>query len=229
MNGGSSRELILGRVRRALRDVPATEQPAGHPVPRDYAEKHGERSHDATVGLLAENLADYRALVHRTDAPGLPALLARLLRERGARRVAVPAGLPAGWLAGADAEFLLDSPDLTARVLDSVDSVVTGCALAIAETGTVVLDAGPDQGSRRLTLVPDHHICVVRTGDQVVDSVPQAVRRLSPARPLTWISGPSATSDIELERVEGVHGPRTLEVVLVTGDPREATGDSREP
>ncbi|MBF6043995.1 lactate utilization protein C [Streptomyces sp. NRRL B-1677] len=221
MSGDSSRERILGRVRRALRDVPASEQPADHPVARDYAEKHGERSHAATVGLLAENLADYRALVHRTNAPGLPALLTRLLLERGARRVAVPAGLPAGWLAAAPAELLVDSPALTSHELDSVDSVVTGCALAIAETGTVVLDAGPDQGSRRLTLVPDHHICVVRTGDQVVDSVPQAVRRLSPERPLTWISGPSATSDIELERVEGVHGPRTLEVVLVTGDPRE--------
>ncbi|MGK5544452.1 LutC/YkgG family protein [Streptomyces sp. URMC 127] len=218
---GSSRELILGRVRRALRDVPASEQPADHPVARDYAEKHGERSRAETVDLLAENLADYRALVHRTDAPGLPALLARLLRERGARRVAVPAGLPSGWLTGASAELLVDSPGLTLRELESAGSVVTACALAVAETGTVVLDAGPDQGTRRLTLVPDHHICVVRTGDQVVDSVPQALRRLAPARPLTWISGPSATSDIELERVEGVHGPRTLEVVLVGGDPRK--------
>ncbi|CAM5331416.1 LutC/YkgG family protein [Streptomyces abikoensis] len=218
---GSSRELILGRVRRALRDVPATEQPADHPVARDYAEKHGERSHAETVALLAENLADYRALVHRTDAPGLPVLLARLLRERGARRVAVPAGLPSGWLSRASVELLVDSPELTLHKLESAGSVVTGCALAVAETGTVVLDAGPDQGTRRLTLVPDHHICVVRTGDQVVDSVPQALRRLAPARPLTWISGPSATSDIELERVEGVHGPRTLEVVLVEGDPRK--------
>ncbi|GGX66418.1 LutC/YkgG family protein [Streptomyces hiroshimensis] len=221
MNGGTSRERILGRVRRALADVPPSEHPGDHPVARDYAVQHGERTHSATVGLLAENLEDYRARVHRTDAPGLPALLARLLGERGARRVVVPAGLPGGWLAGAPAELVLDSPVLTDHELDSVDSVVTGCALAIAETGTVVLDAGPDQGSRRITLIPDHHLCVVRTDDQVVGSVPQAIRRLTPARPLTWISGPSATSDIELERVEGVHGPRTLEVILVAGDPRE--------
>ncbi|MFE5867168.1 lactate utilization protein C [Streptomyces roseifaciens] len=219
---GSSRERILGRVRRALADVPASEQPGDHPVARDYAAQHGERTHAATVALLAENLEDYRARVHRTEAPGLPALLARLLAERGARRVVVPPALPDGWLASAaPIELVRDSPALTARELDSIDSVVTGCALAVAETGTVVLDAGPDQGSRRITLVPDHHLCVVRTDDQVVSSVPQALRRLAPARPLTWISGPSATSDIELERVEGVHGPRTLEVILVAGDPRE--------
>ncbi|MGK5728838.1 LutC/YkgG family protein [Streptomyces sp. URMC 124] len=221
MSSGTSRERILGRVRRALADVPPSEQPEDHPVPRDYAAQHGERSRSATLGLLAENLEDYRARVHRTEAPGLPALLARLLGEHGARRVVVPPGLPAGWLAAATVELVRDSPALTAGQLEEVDSVVTGCALAIAETGTVVLDAGPDQGTRRITLVPDHHLCVVRADDQVVGSVPQALRRLAPARPLTWISGPSATSDIELERVEGVHGPRTLEVILVTGDPRE--------
>ncbi|MFE0041869.1 LutC/YkgG family protein [Streptomyces albireticuli] len=222
MSGGTSRERILGRVRRALADVPREERPEDHPVVRDYLRVHGERSPAETLDLLAGNLADYRALVHRVDAAGLPALLARLLAERGARRVLAPAGLPRGWLRDARVDVLSDTPALTARELDTVDSVVTGCALAIAETGTLVLDAGPGQGRRALTLVPDHHLCVVRTADQVVDSVPQALERLAPvaARPLTWVSGPSATSDIELDRVEGVHGPRTLEVLLVAGDPR---------
>ncbi|MCC3775043.1 LUD domain-containing protein [Streptomyces sp. UNOB3_S3] len=210
-----SRARVLGRVRRALADVPRYERPDDHPVPRDYLRAHGERTPAESVGLLAERLADYRAVVHRTDPAGLPALLAELLRRRGSRRVVVPTGLPDGWLAEADAERVVDGPELTAHDLDAVDSVVTGCALAIAETGTLVLDAGPDQGRRRITLVPDHHLCVVRAPGQVVDSVPQALERLSPVRPLTWISGPSATSDIELDRVEGVHGPRALEVILV--------------
>ncbi|GAA3037703.1 LutC/YkgG family protein [Streptomyces glomeratus] len=209
-----SRELILGRVRRALADVPEDETPYEQAVPRDYGERHGERTPAETVDLLAENLADYRAIVHRTNAPGLPSVLAGLLAARGARTVLVPAGLPSHWLTGV--EQVADRAESTPYELDRVDSVVTGCAVAIAETGTLVLDGSPDQGRPRITLVPDHHICVVRVPDQVVSSVPQALRRLTPTRPMTWISGPSATSDIELERVEGVHGPRTLEVVLMS-------------
>ncbi|MFP3989599.1 lactate utilization protein C [Streptomyces sp. E11-3] len=212
-----SRERVLARVRRALVDVPREERPRDVPVERGYLRVHGDRSAEDTAGLLAENLADYRALVHRVDAAGLPGLLARLLTEHGSRSVLVPPGLPAWWLADADQERVADREASTAHELDAVDSVVTGCAVAIAETGTIVLDGGPEQGRRRITLVPDHHICVVRVPGQVVDSVPQALERLDPRRPLTWISGPSATSDIELDRVEGVHGPRTLEAVLVEG------------
>ncbi|MFJ8565808.1 lactate utilization protein C [Streptomyces sp. NPDC093514] len=214
----SSKDRILGRIRRALRDdAPAVE------IPRDYLHVHGVRTPAQRVDLLAAHLAEYRAVVHRTDEEGLPALIARLLAERGARSVLVPPGLPPHWLPAAgpaagpvrDPDRVPDRAASTPYELDRVDSVVTGCALAVAETGTIVLDAGPDQGRRRITLVPDHHICVVRVPDQVVDSIPQALPLLDPTRSLTWISGPSATSDIELDRVEGVHGPRTLEVVLV--------------
>ncbi|MET9439057.1 LUD domain-containing protein [Streptomyces sp. NPDC006551] len=211
----SSRERILSRIRQAVTDAP--EPPA---TDRSYLSSHTPDDPAGLVDLLHENLADYRALVHRTDTDGLPALLLRLLAARGASTVLVPSGLPAEWLPRADATRIdvtriHDRAGATARELDAVDSVVTGCALAIAETGTIVLDGGPGQGRRRITLVPDHHICVVRAPEQVVASVPQALPRLDPTRPLTWISGPSATSDIELDRVEGVHGPRTLEVVLL--------------
>lgn len=224
--------MVLARVRRALSDVPRAagpdeRGPLDPPVVRDYHRVHGSRTTAQTVDLLAENLADYRAIVHRGTADGLPALIARLLAERGARTVLAPPGLDAAWLeaslsAGSGVTRVEDHASSTPTELDAVDSVVTGCAVAVAETGTLVLDAGPDQGRRRITLVPDHHICVVRVPDQVVGSVPEALPRLAPRRPLTWISGPSATSDIELDRVEGVHGPRTLEVILLTGaDPSD--------
>ncbi|MFI9467983.1 lactate utilization protein C [Streptomyces sp. NPDC052492] len=208
----NSRERILGRVRRALTDVPPGEDT---PVERDYLREHGKRTAEETVDLLADNLAEYRAVVHRTDSEELPYVIMRLLAERGPQYVLVPPGLPPEWMSAADPTRVHDRAVSTARELDKVESVVTGCAVAIAETGTIVLDGSPDQGRRRISLVPDHHICVVRVPDQVVASVPQALERLDPTRPLTWISGPSATSDIELDRVEGVHGPRTLEVVLV--------------
>ncbi|MFI6422603.1 lactate utilization protein C [Streptomyces sp. NPDC050842] len=210
----SSRDRILARVRAAVADAP--EAPA---VARDYRTSHTADDPAAVLDLLHENLADYRAHVHRTHPDGLPALIARRLAERGARSVAFPPGLPAGWLAATDAVRRPDEPRLTPYELDGVDAVVTGCALAIAETGTIVLDGGPGQGRRALTLVPDLHVCVVRAPEQVVASVPLALPRLAPTRPLTWISGPSATSDIELDRVEGVHGPRTLEVILLTIGP----------
>ncbi|MER7093803.1 lactate utilization protein C [Streptomyces althioticus] len=208
----SSRERILGRVRRALADVPPGEDV---PVERDYLREHGERTAEETVDLLAENLADYRAVVHRTDAGSLPGVVAELLAAHGASTMLVPPGLDESWLAAAEVTRVPDEASSTPYELDRVDSVVTACAVAVAETGTIVLDGSPDQGRRRISLIPDHHICVVRVPGQVVASVPQALERLDPARPSTWISGPSATSDIELDRVEGVHGPRTLEVVLV--------------
>ncbi|MDG5806229.1 lactate utilization protein C [Streptomyces ossamyceticus] len=225
----SSRDLILGRVRRALADVrrddtpPAPDEARPDPgyeqaVPRTYLREHGARNVAESVDLLAENLADYRAIVHRTDTAQLPGVIAELLTAHGSTSVLVPPALPGEWLSATEMTRVADRAESTPHELDEVDSVVTACALAIAETGTIVLDGAPDQGRRRITLVPDHHICVVRVPDQVVPSVPLALERLDPTRPLTWISGPSATSDIELDRVEGVHGPRTLEVVLVSGD-----------
>ncbi|MGY0020490.1 LutC/YkgG family protein [Streptomyces sp. cg35] len=212
----SSRDVILGRVRRALGG------PAGAPatydtdIDRSYLREHGDRTVEQTVDLLAENLADYRAIVHRCTGAELPQTVMRLLAAHGSQTVVVPPELPVEWLAAADPTRIQDRAAHTPAELDEVDSVVTACAVAVAETGTIVLDGSPDQGRRRITLVPDHHICVVRVPGQVVSSVPQALERLDPTRPLTWISGPSATSDIELDRVEGVHGPRTLEVVLVS-------------
>ncbi|MEV7598423.1 LUD domain-containing protein [Kitasatospora sp. NPDC089797] len=211
----NARELILGRIRAALGDTAGVPE---QPLERGYLRAHAAADDPAALlDLLHRNLADYRALVHRCTEAELPDLVGRLLAARGSRTVAVPAGLPAGWLtATPGVEPVPDDGSLTAARLDAVDSVVTGCALAVAETGTIVLDAGPGQGRRLLSLVPDHHLCVVRAPEQVVASVPLALPRLDPARPQTWISGPSATSDIELDRVEGVHGPRTLEVLLVT-------------
>ncbi|MEV8523763.1 LUD domain-containing protein [Streptomyces sp. NPDC052000] len=207
----SSRDRILARVRAAVAGAPAASTAS-----RDYLTSHTPNDPAAVLDLLHENLADYRAIVHRADPAGVGPLVARLLAAHGSANVLVPTGLPPQWLASATPVRVPDTPQSTAAELDAVASVVTGCALAIAETGTIVLDGGPAQGRRRITLVPDHHICVVRAPEQVVASVPQAMSRLDPTRPLTWISGPSATSDIELDRVEGVHGPRTLEVILLS-------------
>lgn len=214
---GSAREEVLRRLREA-RDAGAP-RAAPPPVPREYRRtgEHAPGSAGA-LDLLAERVEDYRADVTRVgDEGAVAAVVARLLT--GAGRVALPAGLDVAWTEGLDAEVVRDGSPvlLTAADLDAVDAVVTASAVAIAETGTVVLDAGdPAQGRRLLSLVPDHHVCVVLAAD-VVGTVPEAIARLDPAHPLTFVSGPSATSDIELERVEGVHGPRRLDVVLVGG------------
>jgi len=204
----NARDAILERARQALAD-----RPSAPDVPRTYR----TTTADGAVGLVAlfaDRLADYRALVHRCASGNVPAVIADALARRDARWIAVPSGLDPAWLSATGAERVADDPPLAHAQLDALDGVVTGCAVAIAETGTIVLDGGPDQGRRALSLLPDYHLCVVMA-DRIVGSVPEALGRLDPARPLTWISGPSATSDIELQRVEGVHGPRTLEVVIV--------------
>jgi L-lactate dehydrogenase complex protein LldG len=211
---GGAREVVLARVRAALAGGSG---PAGSPVARNYrtAEVPFARPHEELPELLVERLVDYRALVRRSSTALVATTVVAALTERGARRVAVPEGiLPPGLdRLEPGIELVGDDPPLTPAQLDELDGVLTGCAVAIAETGTIVLDAGPGQGRRALSLVPDYHLVVV-TAAQVVAGVPDALARLDPARPQTWISGPSATSDIELDRVEGVHGPRTLEVIL---------------
>ncbi len=195
----TARDEILARVRGALEGV-ARDTVA---VPRGY------RSPTVPTDLVsrfAERVADYKATVVRCGEADLAGCVGEALGA--GRRVIVPEGMR------------LEVPSATldtgqsAVELDGFDAVVTEATVGIAETGTIVLTHGPGEGRRALTLVPDLHVCIVRA-DQVVASVPEAVAVLDPARPTTWISGPSATSDIELSRVEGVHGPRTLHVVLV--------------
>ena len=164
-------------------------------------------------------MAEYRATVRRTVAADLPRVVADVLAGWGARRIVVPAGVPAEWLSAAAAEQATDVPPLSVDALDALDGVITACAVGIAETGTLVLDGGAGQGRRALSLLPDRHLCVIRA-DQIVQDVPEALARLDPRSPMTWISGPSATSDIELQRVEGVHGPRVLDVVIVESPAR---------
>lgn len=205
----AARDEILTRLRTAL----AGSAPAA-PVPRGY--RRDDAPATDLVDLFVERVDDYRAEVTRCTAAELADTLAAALSGVGS--VAVPADVPADWLAGYQGRVLTDAADrpLSVDDLDGAGAVLTGCAVAVAETGTIVLDAGPAQGRRALTLVPDHHVCVVRV-DQLAAGVPAALARLSdPTRPLTFISGPSATSDIELDRVEGVHGPRRLHVIVVT-------------
>ncbi|MBY8875066.1 LUD domain-containing protein [Micromonospora sp. PLK6-60] len=197
-----SRELILGRLRAAL----GAPRPAPADPPRAY---RGAGALAVDLDVLVDRLTDYRATVHRCGDADIARVVDQVL---GGRQVVVPPELPRRWLP--DSVRAVPDDDLPAARIAALDGVVTAAAVAVAETGTVVLDGAPDQGRRIITLLPDVHVCVLRT-DQVVATVPDAVARLDPHRPLTWISGPSATSDIELNRVEGVHGPRNLHVIIV--------------
>jgi L-lactate dehydrogenase complex protein LldG len=208
---GDARAVVLGRVRAALATGGAG-APAPVAIPRAYRQAGRAIDPDALVALFCERVGEYRAQVHRAPAASLADVVAGLLAGRRVLVPAAPPCAPHGFAA------LGDDPPLGVRELDGADAVLTGCALAIAATGTVVLDGSAGCGRRALTLVPDHHVCVVRARQIVLD-VPDAVAALGrmdvARRPITLVSGPSATSDIELERVEGVHGPRRLDVVVV--------------
>jgi len=215
----SNKDAVLGSIRAALADVPRDELPEGVAVARDYA-RQDDLSAEARLHLFEERVTDYKVTVRRVSEDEIVHQVALLCGARGAERLAIPADLPRAWLP----EGLKFLPDNTFsyEALDGRDGVITGCALAIAQTGTIALDGGPRQGPRVLTLLPDYHLCVVFE-HQIVGLVPEALEKLRPSvqagKPITFISGPSATSDIELHRVEGVHGPRTLDVLLVTSAP----------
>lgn len=208
----SARNEVLTRVREAI--APATQaapvqamgaQPSLE-IPREY------RAHiDNGLETFIARLHHYEARTRRVPADELTASVREALQERGARRVVAPDGVPEAWLE--TIEPLRDTPPLDPHALDQSDGVITTCAVAIAETGTLVLDGSAGMGRRSLSLVPDYLLCVVRA-EQIVGSVPEAIAKLDPVRPLTFISGPSATVDIELVRVGGVHGPRHLEVII---------------
>jgi L-lactate dehydrogenase complex protein LldG len=219
----SAREEILWRIRRATRDV-EDERPEDVPVERGY---RGEdvAPREEIVARFVERAAEYEATIHRVAETDLPSAIAQALERRGVRRLVIPPSLPQEWIPEG-VETLRDAarPRLTKEELDESDGVLTGCALGIAQTGTIVLDAGEGQGRRALTLLPDYHLCEVRE-DQILGLVPEAFAKLeetikNEGRAITFISGPSATSDIELNRVEGVHGPRTLEVLIVAPQDR---------
>lgn len=215
----SAKDEILGRIRTALADVPG-DSPE-HDVPVSWEYGRATRT-DGILDVFVDRLEDYKATVVRCAEADVATRVAEALTDCDARSVVVPTDLADSWrqaIAEAGVEVREDKPQLTRAELDATDAVVTACRVAAAETGTIMLDHTRDQGRRALTLVPDLHVCVVRA-DQVVSDVPEAVAHIAPSvrdhrLPITWISGGSATSDIELSRVEGVHGPRTLVVVLV--------------
>lgn len=228
-SGPSARDEILARIRTATADLrtvdadtdadaagaDAADATARPGIPRAYL-RHAPgldpQDRPAVLDLFAERLAEYGAVVRRCAPADAAAQLAALLPQGG--RAVVPAGFPAAWLAAWSGTPVADEPPLPHAELDQLDAVVTTCAAAVADSGTLVLDAGPGQGRRAATLLPDLHVCVVRA-EQVASSIPEVIATLDPRRPLTWISGPSATADIEMIRVQGVHGPRRLAVLLL--------------
>jgi L-lactate dehydrogenase complex protein LldG len=216
----NAKEQVLQRIQKALVDVPAMADPqAAFVTAIDRSYRHqADADREQIIEDFIDRVTEYKATVRRVAAADLPAKIAETLAGRNVQRLVAP-DLPAAWLP-TNLTLLRDSGDLSYDELDNCDGVLTGCALGIAQTGTIVMDHSVGQGRRAISLVPDYHLCIVYT-DQVVGLVPEGTTKLTPAvrsgRPITFISGPSATSDIELNRVEGVHGPRTLDVLVVDG------------
>lgn len=212
----SARDEVLRRIRVAKGGTASAEaaRAGWNAVERKY-QRGSTRSCETVLALLEDRLRDYDAHVVRVSHAEVAASAAKMMAERKVRRVVVPAGLKQEWLP-TGIEFVVDD-GLTVAELDAVDGVMSGSTVAIAETGTVVLQSVAGQGRRAVTLVPDYHLCVVRVED-VVETVPEAFERLQATARLatTFVSGPSATADIEMTRIKGVHGPRFLDIILVT-------------
>ena len=213
----NARDEILGRIRAAVPEGSDASE-SGLEATRAYRDT-GSLDDDARLALFEERIGEYGVQLTRSSEAALRGAIEAALKARGATRIVVPSGFPEDWMPRR-VDVPTEVPEsISVEELAAVDGVVTTCAVAIAETGTLALDSGAGQGRRALTLVPDYHLCIV-TADQVVETVPEAFRRLEPSvkggKPITLVSGPSATSDIELNRVKGVHGPRTLDVILVT-------------
>ncbi len=216
-----SKEAILKKIRRSLEDVPENESPEEVPVPLTYR-RQGERSHAEVVALFAERAGEYKATVQRVKQENILKVVKDSCLREDVQDLVIPEGFPAEWLPGG-INAMHDRPEspLSHHQLDEADGVITTCELAVAQTGTILLNAGPGQGRRVLTLLPDYHLCIVRAS-QIVELIPEGFAGVeegvqSSGHPITMISGPSATSDIELSRVEGVHGPRRLEILIVEG------------
>ncbi len=211
----SARDTVLGRVRAALSDVPGDETPGDVDVPRDYRRASGDERYQV-LDQFVEHVRDYGAGVRRARPVELADTLRQVVRAHGVHTMAVAPGFPEHLVSQAGVVVMRDETPMSPASLDRADGVATTAAVAIAETGTIALVSGSGMGRRALSLVPDVHVCVVRE-DQVVATLPEAMDVLATSgdRPITLISGGSATSDIELVRVEGVHGPRTLEVILL--------------
>lgn len=217
-----ARSEMLTTIRNALAEVPDSETPDDVELKRDYRQK-GKLSQTEVVELFAERTGEYKATVQRIKQSDLKKVIAESCKRENVQKLVIPEGFQKELLP-LDLDLLFEDPDspLTHHVLDQSDGVITTSAHAVAQTGTIILDAGVGQGRRALTLVPDYHLCIVRE-DQIVELIPEGFEAVESSvkkegRPITFISGPSATSDIELSRVEGVHGPRRLEVLIVKGE-----------
>lgn len=214
-----SKSEMLAAIREALSEIPGSEKPDDIEVMRNYRQE-GELSQKEIVELFAERVGEYKATVQVIEEKNLKEVIAESCKREEIKNLVVPSGFRKDLLPDTVTP-LYDDPKnpLSHRELDNSDGVVTTCAFAVAQTGSIILDAGEGQGRRALTLVPDYHLCIVRE-DQIVELIPEGFAAVESSvtkegRPITFISGPSATSDIELSRVEGVHGPRRLEVLVI--------------